>query len=284
MNIFDAAIEMVLNPIGDNNILIAQELFYQCISVMIVCSAISSIIGLSNPNWFVKVVVIGLYGLFISKFNGVINMLFKAFSYIGFFIGGSELESTLLLTPSQIMDQGWDAVKSIWNLTDFLDWFRGVDHLFRAICSLFIIFMFIFITVACNYYVIQFFVIAKLVVIQLPLSLIGILKFSLDTVIQTLIRQSVLIMVFSFFLSLSLSLIETQIMPEMTNNPSLKESISCIFGLVVIFIFVLVMPTLAASIASGQSSSVNFSQKIYTGLTQSTRQIASIASKAAKSL
>ncbi len=284
MDIFDAAIMMVLNPIGDNNILIAQELFYKCISVMIAGSAISAILGVSNPNWFMKIVAIGIYGFFISIFNDMVNMLFETFSYIGFFIGGSELESTLLLTPSQIMEQGWDAVKNIWGLTDFLDWFRGVDQLFRVICSLLIILMFLIIVVACNYYVIQFFVIIKLVVIQLPLSLIGILKFSLDNFLQTIIRQSVMIMTLAFFISLSLSLIETQIMPEMTNNPSLEDSLSCVFSLVIILIFVLIMPTVAASIASGHSSSVNFSQKIYSGLTQSTAIVARGASSVAKSL
>ncbi len=90
-----------------------------------------------------------------------------------------------------------------------------------------------------------------------------------------------MIMVLAFFISHALTIIEDEIVQEMTSNPSLEDSLVCIFSLATIGVFIFIMPAIAGSIVSGNPN-INIANSASGAAKKVAQSAAKVAGTAAK--
>ena len=255
LNFLTTALETFIGAIGTENINIATDIFMPLTSIMIIIFGISVALGRAEASdTFYRCLMIAIYYYFIQNYTFITSALLDFFSTAGLMVGGSDLKADFLYDPSKILIKGFLTAWNILIPDDFWDLFRIVDNLYRFIVHLCVWLCFGFIAVSDFLFVIEYHLITTLLIIIFPFGILNIFSFLTESVISTLFRLNIKLMTFCFVVSLSLNLLEEEIIDQLSSNPSLEECLVCTVCTYAICYVVWKIPNLAATIITGNPS------------------------------
>ena len=255
LNFLTTALETFIGAIGTENINIATDIFMPLTSIMIIIFGISIALGKAEvSDTFYRCVMIATYFYFIQNYTFITSSLLDFFSTAGLTIGGSSLTANFLYDPSGILIKGFLTAWDVLIPDDFWDLFKAMDNLYRLVVYFCVWFCFGFIAVSDFLFVIEYHLITTLLIIIFPFGILNIFSFLSESVISTLFRLNIKLMTFCFVVSLSLNLLEEEIVDQLSNNPSLEECLVCTVCTYAICYVVWKVPNLASTVITGNPS------------------------------
>lgn len=257
VGIFTLILNIILNGIGDENIVVAIDLFTRLLSIEICLFGMAIAFGKKEcSSIFYKTLMIASYLYFMQNYGLITDAMFDFFSSAGVKIGGSSLSlsSDFLMDPSGIMKTGWKTAGKIWILDSPWDYLEMDDNIFRLICSLIIIIAFFIIMVTSIFRVLEFYLVSTMSLIIFPFGIIDLFKYLSENCIGNLFKLGMKIMTFTFICSLSLNIFENHIATMLSSDPTLKECISCSMATIVICILICKIPQIASGLLGGNPS------------------------------
>ena len=253
-NVLTNILQMVLDPIGAENIKVASKLCGYMTLVFIPVYGIAVALGKAEIDVFGKAIFIGFYFWLIERYNDITYSLSYFFCEAGLKIGGSDLKPDFLYDPSRTIIEGFAVAFKTLVPANIFQAFDIMDNQFRLIIAIASLVCIFFITLRQFYIVIEYHIVTALAAVLFPFGMLKILRFTSESVISTLFKLNMKLLTFSFVFSLSISIFEDHVIPLMTDNPSIQDSGNCIMLCLIIFLLIWNIPNLSSSIISGHGN------------------------------
>lgn len=208
------------------------------------------------PQLVWKIVRIGLFGWFVTRWSWLIDVVLKGFVYTGAHAGGSGSVTKAFTDPSSIIDMAGQPLDAINNEIILLSKGAGVLTNFGQILLFDLAYDLVFIAfgiIAIQVFVtgLEFGIVSTLAVILVPFGVFRPMAFLAEKSFGVVIGFGVRVMTLAFILGASFGVLSTANLPA---NPTIDQAMFLVLGAAAVGFLSWHGPSVAASMMSGGPS------------------------------